>query len=124
MHTRSGAEIVVEGDVVYKLHRPGTDPRALAVRLRAAGESDALLSPIDTVPEQVGTRWRTRWPRVKVIVPQPEYVPWAEAGRLLAGLHRGPIARRMPPHGWPQRLRRDAAFVPGAGALAHCRGAP
>jgi hypothetical protein len=26
VQTRSGAEIVVDGDVVYKLHRPGTDP--------------------------------------------------------------------------------------------------
>jgi len=123
VQTRSGAEIVVEGDVVCKLHRPGTDPRALAVRLRAAGESDALLSPIDTVPEQVGTRWRTRWPRVEVVVPQPEYVPWADAARLLAGLHREPIARRMPPHGWPQRLRRTASYVRDADAVTVRRAA-
>ncbi|HET6731425.1 phosphotransferase family protein [Mycobacterium sp.] len=106
MQTRSGAEIVVDGDVVYKLHRPGTHPRALAVRLRIAADSDSLLTPLDTVPLLVGTRWRTRWPRVETVVPQPESLPWAEAGRLLARLHTEPIPRRAPPHGWPLRLRR------------------
>jgi hypothetical protein len=106
VQTRSGAEIVVDGDVVYKLHRPGTDPRGLATRLRIAAESGLLLSPLDSVPRQVGTRWRTRWPHVETIVPQPECLPWAEAGRLLAGLHSEAVSSRMPPHGWPQRLRR------------------
>lgn len=105
MQTRSGAEIVVDGDVVYKLHRPGTDPRALATRLRTAAGSGSLLSPLDTVPEAVGLRWRTRWPRVETVVPQPECAPWADAGRLLARLHGESTTMRMP-HGWPQRLRR------------------
>jgi hypothetical protein len=106
VQTRSDAEIVVDGDVVYKLHRPGTDPRALATRLRIAAESGFLLTPLDTKPEPVGRRWRTRWPRVETVVPQPERVPWAEAGRLLAGLHGEAMPMRMPPHGWPHRLRR------------------
>jgi aminoglycoside phosphotransferase (APT) family kinase protein len=106
VQTRSGAEIVVDGDVVYKLHRPGTDPRALAIRLRVAAKSEFLLAPLDTVPERVGMRLRTRWPTVETVVPQPEYVPWVEAGRLLAGLHGEAVDERMPPHGWPQRLRR------------------
>lgn len=106
MQTRSGAEIVVDGDVVYKLHRPGTHPRALAVRLRIAADSDALLTPLDTVPQLVGTRWRTRWPTVETVVPQPGSLPWADAGQLLARLHTEPLPRRVPPHGWPQRLRR------------------
>jgi Phosphotransferase enzyme family len=106
VQTRSGAEIVVEGDVVYKLHRPGTEPRTLAIRLRIAAESRSLLAPLNTAPELVGTRWRTRWPLVETVVPQPECLPWAEAGRLLAGLHTEPVLRRVPPHGWPQRLRR------------------
>ena len=84
MQTRSGAEIVVDGDVVYKLHRPGTDPSALATRLRIAAESDFLLTSLD---------------------PRPEYAPWAEAGRLLAHLHGESTTMRLP-HGWPQRLRR------------------
>jgi hypothetical protein len=63
VQTRSGAEIVVDGDVVYKLHRPGTNPSALAARLRIAAESGFLLTPLGTQPEPVGTRWRTRWPQ-------------------------------------------------------------
>jgi aminoglycoside phosphotransferase (APT) family kinase protein len=106
MQTRSGAEIVVDGDVVYKLHRPGTDPRALAIRLRIATQSDFLLTPLSTAPAPVGVHWQTRWPRVETVVPQPECVPWAEAGRLLAQLHSEATTMRVPPHGWPQRLRR------------------
>jgi aminoglycoside phosphotransferase (APT) family kinase protein len=106
VQTRSGAEIVVDGDVVYKLHRAGTDLRALATRLRIAAESGSLLSPLGVVPEQVDQRWRTRWPRVETVVPQPECVPWAEAGRLLASLHGEATPKRTPPHGWPHRLRR------------------
>jgi aminoglycoside phosphotransferase (APT) family kinase protein len=105
VQTRSGAEIVVDGDVVYKLHRQGTDPRGLAIRLRIATESGSLLSPLDAVPERVGFRWRTRWPRVETVAPQPESVPWADAGRLLAQLHGEAITMRVP-HGWPHRLRR------------------
>ena len=105
MQTRSGAEIVVDGDVVYKLHRPGTNPRALATRLRIAAASGSLLSPLATFPEPMDSRWRTRWPRVEVVAPQPECAPWADAGRLLAGLHREPVTVRIP-HGWPHRLRR------------------
>jgi aminoglycoside phosphotransferase (APT) family kinase protein len=106
VQTRSGAEIVVEGDVVYKLHRPGTDPRALVTRLRIAVGSSALHSPLTTIPQQMGSRWRTLWPRVETVVPQPECAPWAEAGRLLARLHEEAPPRRVPPHGWKHRLRR------------------
>jgi hypothetical protein len=105
MQTRSGAEIVVDGDVVIKLHRPGTDPRALATRLRIAAGSGSLLPPLDVTPERVGVRWCSRWPRVKTIAPQSRYAPWADAGRLLARLH-GETATARLPHGWPQRLRR------------------
>ena len=106
MLTRSGAEIHVDGDVVYKLHRPGTDPRQLSTRLRVAVGSRALLSPLATSAEAVGDRWRTAWPYVETVVPQPEYLPWAEAGGLLARLHREEPPARLPPHRWPQRLRR------------------
>jgi hypothetical protein len=106
VETRSGAQIDVDGDVVYKLHRPGTDPRALGIRLRIAAQSDCLLTPLDTAPERVGLRWCTRWPRVETVAPQPECLPWADAGRLLARLHTEPLQQRVPPHGWPRRLRR------------------
>ncbi len=108
MDTRSGAEIIVNGDVVEKLHRPGTDPRALRTRLRVAAESGSFLSPLSTVPQPVGVRWRTSWPRVETVVSQPDHFPWAEAGHLLAGLHTEQMPAGVPPHGWPQRLRRAA----------------
>src|SRR5262249_28930967 len=79
VQTTSGAQIDVDGDVVTKLHRPGTDQLALTTRLRTAAESGSLLSPLTTIPERVGDRWRTSWPKVKTVVPQPECVPWAEA---------------------------------------------
>jgi len=106
VQTRSGAEIAVDGDAVFKLHRPGTDPRQLTPRLRFAAESRVLLSPLSTALEQEGDRWRTFWPRVETVAPQPECLPWAGAGELLARLHREKPSAQMPPHGWPQRLRR------------------
>ena len=41
--------------LVYKLHRPGTDPRQLATRLRVAAASQALLSPL-SVRARTGRR--------------------------------------------------------------------
>ena len=112
MQTRSGAEIHVDGDVVYKLHRPGTDPRQLATRLSVAAASKALLSPLSVEPERAGDRWRTIWPYVETVVPQPEYLPWAEAGGLLARLHRQEHARADPV------ARLAPAATPGDGCAA------
>ncbi|CRZ17572.1 phosphotransferase family protein [Mycolicibacterium neworleansense] len=106
MQTRSGADITVYGAVVHKRHRPGTDPRGLRSRLRAAARIDALVSPLSDVPDAVDGRWLTRWPRVETLAVQPESVPWADIGRLLAALHTEPVTERLPPHGWPARLRR------------------
>jgi aminoglycoside phosphotransferase (APT) family kinase protein len=115
VRTRSGADITVDGGVVYKLHRPGTDPRALRTRLHIAAESGCLLAPLDTAPERVGMRWRTRWPRVETVAPQPDCLPWADAGRLLAQLHGEPVPHRVPTHGWPHRLRRAVETLRTAG---------
>jgi len=107
--TPSGATVTVDGDVVTKLHRPGTDPQALRQRLRVAARSDCLLSPLNLEPEAVGDRWQTRWPRVDVVPPDPRAVPWAEAGRLLAQLHAEPIGDIALPQGGPARLARALA---------------
>ena len=112
--TDAGATIVVDGDVVAKMHRPGTDPQALGQRLRVAVRSDSLLSPLEPDPEPAGERWLTRWPRVEVVAPDPEAVPWAEAGRLLARLHREPTVDLALPHGGPDRLARALTRL-GAG---------
>jgi aminoglycoside phosphotransferase (APT) family kinase protein len=104
--TPSGAEVVVAGDTVIKTHRRGTDPQALARRLRVAARCPELLSPCDIEPEQVGDRWRTRWPRVDVVAAEPRDLPWREAGELLARLHCEPVDDVTLPHGAPDRLRR------------------
>jgi hypothetical protein len=52
MDTRSGAEITtVNGDVVE------------------------ILSPLSTTRQPTSTRWRTTWPRVETVVPQPDHLP-------------------------------------------------
>jgi hypothetical protein len=113
----SGAAIVVDGDVVAKLHRPGTDPQALRQRLRVAAQSGCLLSPLNLEPDPVGDRWRSRWPRVDVVPPEPDALPWVEAGRLLARLHCEPTGGFALPHGGPARLARALARL-GRGADA------
>ncbi|WP_036437590.1 phosphotransferase family protein [Mycobacterium sp. URHB0044] len=105
----TAALITVDGDVVTKLHRPGTDPQALRQRLRVAARSDCLLSPLSLEPEPVDDRCRTRWPRVDVVPQDPEAVPWVEAGRSLARLHREPTGGFILPHGAPDRLARALA---------------
>ena len=109
----TGAEIDIDGDVVVKVHRAGTDPRDLGTRLRIAARLGAdgqgpLLAPLSALPERFGSRWRTRWPRVETVPQRPEAAPWADAGRLLARLHREPLGDdvRSLQQGAPQRLRR------------------
>lgn len=112
VQTSSGARITIDADVVDKLHRAGTDPRALRTRLLIAArlgatEPGCLLAPLTRVPIPAGDRWLTRWPRVEPV--DPQHIPWADAARLLARLHAvrpGPGERRLP-HGWPARLRRS-----------------
>ncbi|MGK2868914.1 MAG: phosphotransferase family protein [Mycobacterium sp.] len=100
------ALITITGDVVTKLHRPGTDPQKLAERLRVAARLDCLLSPIDPEPVLTDGRWRTRWPRVEVVRQDPQGLPWEAAGRVLAELHRSPVGGLVVPHGAPDRLAR------------------
>ena len=131
------ADITIDGAVVTKLHSPGTDPAALAVRLHIAARLGAgdgpLLAPLDTVPEPApGQRWRTRWPRVTTVARDGSPLPWAEAGALLAALHRVEIGaeeapipahraverlrealRRMPPDA-PEVIHRAGAALPAA----------
>ncbi|OAN39069.1 phosphotransferase family protein [Mycolicibacterium iranicum] len=118
MQTRSGAEIVIDGDVVHKLHRAGTNPQQLAQRLRIAAASEALVSPLSVVPKPVGLRWQTSWPRVEVLVADPESAPWAEAAAVLAALHTEPVTVGGPTHGWPQRLRRAVDNLRGRPSAA------
>lgn len=118
MRSRSGAQLTLHDGIVHKLHRPGTDHRGLTTRLRAAMAADVLLTPVSPVPERMGDRWRTRWPMVETLAPQPESVPWADVARLLARLHNTAVGDRLPVHGWPARLRRAVAAVRGNAPVA------
>lgn len=118
MQSRSGAHLTKHEGIVHKLHRPGTDPRALAARLRAATAVDALLTPVSPVPERMGDRWRTRWPCVRTLAPEPDSVPWADVARLLARLHNSAVDQRLPLHGWPARLRRALGAARGNATIA------
>ena len=92
--------------LVTKLHLPGTDPWALRERLRVAARCPELLSPLSTEPEAVGDRWLTRWPRIEMVEQDPIGLPWAQAGALLARLHREPLDGFAVAHGAPARLAR------------------
>jgi hypothetical protein len=108
MRTRSGADITTDGEVVVKVHRTGTNPRALATRLGIAARlkpADVLLAPVSPRPESVGTRLCSRWPLVQTVAEDPLTIPWPDAGRLLARLHTAAADIRLP-HGGPARLRR------------------
>ncbi|MET0996063.1 MAG: phosphotransferase [Mycobacterium sp.] len=50
---------------------------------------------------------------METVVPEPGCLPWADAARLLARLHAEPVGDRLPPHGWPGRLRRTAERLRG-----------
>jgi hypothetical protein len=110
------AALTIDGDVVTKLHRSGTDPQALKQRLRVAARSACVLSPLDLEPKRVGDRWSTRWPRVDVVVPDPTDLPWADAGRLVARLHTEPTDGFALPQGGPARLARALARLDDSAA--------
>ena len=112
----SGAQIEIDGDVVTKVHRIGTDADALRFRLRVAARLGArpggcLVPPLRVEPELVPgpeARWQTRWPRVEVVSPDPDRAPWAQAGRVLAALHQVSVSDvgTVPVHGGGARLPR------------------
>lgn len=92
VRTSSGADIIIDGDVVVKVHRPLTDPDALTIRLRTAARLGAddgpLLAPLSSsVDRAPDGRCMTRWPLVSTVARDAEGLPWAHAGALLAALH-------------------------------------
>jgi aminoglycoside phosphotransferase (APT) family kinase protein len=119
MRTSSGADIFEDGEVVIKVHRLGTDPQELALRLQIAarlgGATGCLLAPLNPEPqpvdEQTGRRWSTRWPRVDTVPTQPGGLPWVEAARLLAQLHLA-ADRISTPHGAAARTQRAVRGLP------------
>jgi len=115
---QAGSDIVVLDDVVVKTHPAGTDPVALAARLRTAArlgrDGGPLLAPLSPEPlpgpEQ---RWRSRWPRLEMVGQHWPNFPWAPAGALLAVLHRSPIgADPLPAHRGVERIRAALTTLP------------
>lgn len=120
MRTNSGADIIVDGDVVLKVHRLGTDRDLLALRLRVAerlgrDENGPLLAPLGAEPEPrdgpEGRRWCSRWPLVDVVDMRDDGLPWAEAAGLLARLHLA-SQRVAFEHGADSRVRRALKRLP------------
>lgn len=129
---RSDCLVVRVGDVVAKAHAPGTDPQALARRLRIATALDGVLLAPLPLPDgkplaRVGDRLVTIWPAGTPVDPdEPDAAPWQRAANLLARLHAarppgaappGPAApdavslagvglAGIPPHGAPARVAR------------------
>jgi aminoglycoside phosphotransferase (APT) family kinase protein len=103
---RAKTLITIAGDLVTKLHQPGTDPQKLTQRLRVASRCASLLSPLGLNPELVEGRWLTRWPRVEVVPHDPQRLPWGAAGRVLAELHREPVGDLLVSHGGLDRMTR------------------
>ncbi|MFI5863153.1 phosphotransferase family protein [Streptomyces sp. NPDC051546] len=114
------------GDVVAKAHAGDSDPDALAVRIRVAGDpalAGVLLPPLRAGLGLVGSRPVSLWPYGAPVAPdRPEEAPWEPAAELLAALHRTPLHHLpypLPPMRGPAKLARalhrlDAAHPPGA----------
>ena len=111
--TSSDAELHLLDDLVIKVHALRTDPETLARRLRLASGTAQLVPPLETRPSTAPDgRHVSVWPRVDVADPNAVRQPWAEAGVLLAGLHRTPPPPGLPRHGWPIRLARAVERAP------------
>ncbi|GAA2148647.1 Ser/Thr protein kinase RdoA (MazF antagonist) [Humibacillus xanthopallidus] len=117
--TPSGALVAHVGDVVVKVHHPRTDAAALSRRLTSSARLAArglVVAPLSTSPgtEPASHRLVTAWPRVDVLHPDDDDLPWAAAGALLARLHRAPVdsvTARLGVHGGGKRLGRALARV-------------
>ncbi|WP_327307654.1 phosphotransferase [Streptomyces sp. NBC_01298] len=126
---RDDGTVVRCGDVVAKAHAGDSDPDALAVRIRVAGDpalAGVLLPPLRTGLGLVGSRPVSLWPYGAPVAPdRPEEAPWEQAAELLAALHRTPLHHLpypVPPMRGPAKLARalrrlDAAHPPEAPVL-------
>ncbi|MFJ7268350.1 phosphotransferase [Streptomyces sp. NPDC099050] len=127
---RDDGTVVRCGDVVAKAHAGDSDPDALAVRIRVAGDpalAGVLLPPLRTGLGLLGSRPVSLWPYGAPVAPdRPEEAPWEQAAELLAALHRTPLHHLpypVPPMRGPAKLARalrrlDVAHPPGAPVVA------
>ncbi|WP_019631307.1 phosphotransferase family protein [Actinomadura atramentaria] len=101
LYDRHGVLVVRVGDVVVKSHQEDREAGdALARRLVVAAALPGIALPPLAPPRTVDGTAVTVWPYGEPVA--PERPPWADAGRLLAALHRADV-----PDGTPQRARRD-----------------
>ncbi|MFE4261509.1 phosphotransferase family protein [Streptomyces sp. NPDC056883] len=132
---RDDGTVVRCGDVVAKAHAGDSDPDALAVRIRVAGDpalAGVLLPPLRTGLGLVGSRPVSLWPYGAPVAPdRPEEAPWEPAAELLAALHRTPLHHLpypLPPMRGPAKLARAlhrlAAAHPPEAPVAAGRAAP
>ncbi|MER7764806.1 aminoglycoside phosphotransferase family protein [Streptomyces sp. NPDC097619] len=125
---RPDGTVVRNGPVVVKAHAPDTDHAALGVRIRVAAApalAGILLPPLPLAPAtgSLTTVLRGRpvsaWPHGHPVDPdRPEAAPWEDAARLLAGLHRVPVAALpgpLPPMRGPAKVARALARMAAAG---------
>lgn len=119
------SRVAVVGDVVLKVHEPGALRAELETRLAAVQDpalAGCFVQPLTpSLAEGPDGRLVTAWPRLPVLSPDDEPLPWAEAGALLARLHRSRAPGELPAQGGPARLERAvarAARVAGHDAIA------
>ncbi|MBJ8346332.1 aminoglycoside phosphotransferase family protein [Antrihabitans sp. YC2-6] len=123
---RRDVTVLRVGDLVVKLHAPGTDPRELATRIAMASApevAEILLTPMAGFPVPVADRLATVWPVGDPVDPtDPDRAPWLHAAHLLAQLHNTVVhSDPLPYIGGPARIagaidrlsaiRSDAADV-------------
>jgi hypothetical protein len=111
--SRDGAEVLAVDQIVLKVHWPGTDPGALAARMRLACDPllrGVLLTPLHPEPLPLAGRWVTVWPLARTLPTSggPLDVPWPAAAQLLAELHnhRIPHPEDLPECSQRERIER------------------
>ncbi|MDQ1292397.1 MAG: hypothetical protein QG608_275 [Actinomycetota bacterium] len=107
--SRDAAEVYAVEQIVLKVHWPGTDPGALAARMRLACDPllhGVLLAPLHPEPLPLAGRWVTVWPLARTLPTGggPLDVPWPAAAQLLAELHNHRVPR---PEDLPECSQRE-----------------
>lgn len=105
----SGARLAFVDGAVAKFHHGRTDAAALEHRLRAVASPN--LEPLFVPPLTTTVRSApdghlvTAWPKLPTL-DLNDVIPWAEAGHLLARLHRAAPPVELPRHAATARLSR------------------
>ncbi|WP_232665569.1 phosphotransferase family protein [Pseudonocardia sp. TRM90224] len=118
---RAGRLVVRVGDVVVKAHAVGTDPDALAARLRLVADRQqpgpVWLPPVGGV-RHVRDRLVTVWPAAETVAgADPDSAPWVEGAELLARLHRCALPADVPAAGFAAGVERAVTRM-GTGSAA------